>query len=184
MEEDFSEIIAFVEERMKKIHKPDSELVKKHNKENPDWQIPEDGLWEQSDVVHDILAYLAEQMTEMNKEKQKEIKGFLRWLEREANQNAKEEERINLEHMKNKTKIKEYYRYSFGEFIGLLKANKFSKSLGRKEEEKIEEEFHLSVEKLSPLLEKIERTDKLINQIVYRLYGLTEEEIKLLEERI
>ncbi|MCK9442159.1 MAG: hypothetical protein M0Q13_12150 [Methanothrix sp.] len=30
---------------------------------------------EKSDVVHDMLAFLAERMLEMNKEKQKEIKG-------------------------------------------------------------------------------------------------------------
>jgi hypothetical protein len=36
---------------------------------------------EKSDVVHDLLAFLAERMLEMNKEKQKEIKGFLGWLE-------------------------------------------------------------------------------------------------------
>jgi len=36
---------------------------------------------EQSDVVHDLLAYLAERMLDMNKVKQKEIKGFLGWLE-------------------------------------------------------------------------------------------------------
>ncbi len=38
---------------------------------------------EQSDVVHDLLAHLAGQMIEMNKEKQAEVKGFLAWLERE-----------------------------------------------------------------------------------------------------
>ena len=32
---------------------------------------------ERSDVVHDLLAFLAERMLEMNKEKQQEIRGFL-----------------------------------------------------------------------------------------------------------
>lgn len=36
---------------------------------------------EKSDVVHDVLAFLAEQLIEMNKTKQAEIKGFLSWLE-------------------------------------------------------------------------------------------------------
>ena len=36
---------------------------------------------ERSDVVHDLLAFLAERMLEMNKQKQTEIKGFLGWLE-------------------------------------------------------------------------------------------------------
>ena len=32
---------------------------------------------ERSDVVHDLLAFLAERMLEMKKQKQQEIKGFL-----------------------------------------------------------------------------------------------------------
>ena len=36
---------------------------------------------EKSDVVHDLLAFLAERMLEMNKQKQQEIKGFMGWLE-------------------------------------------------------------------------------------------------------
>ena len=55
-------ILNFIDERLKKIQKPDPELVKKHNADplNKDWQIPEGALWEQSDVVHDVLAFLAE----------------------------------------------------------------------------------------------------------------------------
>jgi uncharacterized protein (UPF0305 family) len=36
---------------------------------------------ERSDVVHDLLSFLAERMLEMNKKKHQEIKGFLGWLE-------------------------------------------------------------------------------------------------------
>ena len=36
---------------------------------------------------------------------------------------------------------------------------------------------------LLPIKEKLRRTDWLIDQIVYKLYGLTEEEIKIVEER-
>ena len=36
---------------------------------------------ERSDAVHDLLAFLAERMLEMNKQKQQEIRGFLVWLE-------------------------------------------------------------------------------------------------------
>jgi len=41
-------ILNFINERLKKIHKPDPELVKKHNADplNKDWQIPEGALWE------------------------------------------------------------------------------------------------------------------------------------------
>ncbi len=40
------------------------------------------------------------------------------------------------------------------------------------------------MEKLAPLLKKIEATDGLIDAIVYRLYGLTESEINIVEESI
>ena len=36
---------------------------------------------ERSDVVHHLLAFLAERMLEMNRQTQQEIRGFLRWLE-------------------------------------------------------------------------------------------------------
>jgi hypothetical protein len=47
--------------------------------------------------------------------------------------------------------------------------------------EALRAEFEDSVGKLLPLLERIGQTDKLIDQIVYRLYGLTEEEIEIVE---
>jgi hypothetical protein len=37
------------------------------------------GEGERSDVVHDLLSHLAEEMIRMNKEKQEEIRGFLAW---------------------------------------------------------------------------------------------------------
>ena len=39
---------------------------------------------ERSDVIHDLLAGLAEQMIAMNKQKGDEMRGFLAWLERET----------------------------------------------------------------------------------------------------
>ncbi|MDO9097608.1 MAG: hypothetical protein Q7U60_05770, partial [Candidatus Methanoperedens sp.] len=50
--------------------------------------------------------------------------------------------------------------------------------------EKLQAEFNTSVGKLAPLLKRIEATDGLIDAIVYRLYGLTEEEIKIVNESI
>jgi hypothetical protein len=37
------------------------------------------------------------------------------------------------------------------------------------------------MEKINPLLNRIKETDWLIDQIVYRLYGLTDEEIDVVE---
>lgn len=135
---------------------------------------------EQSDVVHDLLAYLAERMIEMNKEKQEEINGFLKWMEGEI--------RITADDMALKTKIKEYHKYDWDEFLKALKRNKKKIIVvditRRSPQEKIREEFDSSISKLTPLIERIEATDGLIDRIVYKLYGLTEDEIKIVEGSI
>ena len=46
---------------------------------------------------------------------------------------------------------------------------------------RLEEEYDKSLAVLLPVKEKLKRTDELIDQIVYKLYGLTEEEIAVVE---
>lgn len=177
--ENFKKLLDFVEERLKKKHQPDVELVKKYNADplNKDWQIPKDALWEQSDVVHDILAFLAERIIEMNKEKQREINGFLSWLEGYLE--------VKVEDLKNRTKIKYYYQNYYEDFIEILKTNKKKipkiDITRRQPQDEIKIEFESSATKLFPLLSKIEDTDNLIDQIVYKLYNLTPEEIEVVE---
>lgn len=74
-----AEILDWINKKLQKIHQPDPELIKKHNADslNKDFQIKEGELVEQSDVVHDVLAFLAEKMIEYNKGKSKETKSFL-----------------------------------------------------------------------------------------------------------
>ncbi len=125
-----------------------------------------------SDVVHDILAFLADQMIEMNKKKNGEIKGFLKWLEREIH--------ADVEALTNKTIIKEYHEHTFERLLDVLRQNKKKISIDpsdRKKQELLEKYFAESVTRLNPLKAQIKATDNLIDQIVYRLYGLTEEEI-------
>jgi hypothetical protein len=55
-------------------------------------------------------------------------------------------------------------------------------SSDRKVQELIERHFSKSIAKLQPLKSKLKADDDLIDQIVYRLYGLTEEERKVIEE--
>lgn len=191
------EILQFIEQRLKKIHKPDAELVKKHNAEtlNKDWQIAEGALWEQSDVVHDILAFLAERMIEYNKEKQKEIKGFLEWLEVRLKIKTDKNGKKGIESLRGKSKIKNYLgdyqkdekHLSFEEFWKILEKNKHrieSHLNSRELYESIKQEYQKSLSRLLPLKEKLRKTDWLIDKIVYKLYGLTEEEIKIVEEGV
>jgi hypothetical protein len=132
---------------------------------------------EKSDVVHDLLAFLAERMIEMNKEKNEEMKGFLEWFEREIG--------AKIETLTNKTKLKQYYDLGFDELLDILKKNKkkIPVNLSKRElQGNLKDEFERSMRKLRPLIERIERTDWLIDQVVYRLYGLSEEEMGVVEE--
>lgn len=131
---------------------------------------------EQSDVVHDLLAYLAEQMIEMNKEKQKDIKQFLEYLEYEIG--------TEIDSLKNKTKINTFYDLEFNDFLNIMKENKSKISIDPSDFESyklLKEGFEKSNGQLHPLIKKINDTDNLIDQIVYKLYGLTEEEIGIVE---
>ena len=53
----------------------------------------------------------------------------------------------------------------------------------REPAEALQAEFEGSLAKLQPLRERIRQTDGLIDAVVYRLYGLTEEEIGIVEGR-
>lgn len=54
---------------------------------------------------------------------------------------------------------------------------------GRDFQERLEGEFNTSVGRLKPLMGKIQKTDELIDQIVSPLYGLTDEEIAIVESK-
>jgi len=130
------------------------------------------GAEEKSDVVHDFLAYLAEQMIELNKQKQAEVKRFIEWLQTEI--------RHDLADLRQKTRIHEYHEGNLDDLLAALRAN--DKPLNRIAhrsdfQSDLRREFDISLSRLTPLKARIAATDALIDQIVYRLYGLTEEEI-------
>jgi hypothetical protein len=131
---------------------------------------------EMSDVVHDLLAHLAEEMIRMNKEKQEEIRGFLAWLEEFGG--------AKVDGLSNKTKVSAYYEIELFELLGVLKKNKRKLACDpnrRAFSEDLRREFSASMEKLSPLLLRIGEVDRLIDAVVYRLYGLSEVEVAIVE---
>jgi hypothetical protein len=134
---------------------------------------------EESDVVHDLLAFLAEQMVEMNKAKNAEIKAFLNFVESEIG--------ASVDVLSNKTLIQEYYANDFTKIVDVLVKNKSKIKVGYNPKSptnrKNLEAWHTdSCGKLKPLMTKIDATDTLIDQIVYKLYGLTAEEITVVED--
>ncbi len=127
--------------------------------------------------VHDVLSYLASTMMQLKENENMEVAGFLIWLEREIG--------TKLNNLKNKTKIEEYHEHSANEILDILKHNKKNISVnpsGRKFQELFENEFNRSVTKITPMKKSFQETDKLIDEIVFRLYGLTEQEKRIVME--
>ncbi len=92
-----------------------------------------------------------------------------------------------VENLSNKTKVFAYYEIEFPELLAVLKRNKgklrvdpsrraFMEDLGR--------EHSGSMEKLGPLLLRIGEIDRLIDSIVYRLYGLSADEVEIVERSL
>ncbi len=137
-----------------------------------------------SDVMHDLLASLAETMLALNKEKQAEMRGFLAWLERHIG--------AKLDDLTGKTDLQGYlgdYQkgaapLAFADLLKRLRQNRRKLAAdpdARAFQERLEQEYAASLAKLLPLKARLAATDRLIDLLVYRLYGLTEEEVGIVE---
>lgn len=144
----------------------------------------------QTDVVHDVLAHLAQQMIDLNKSKQAETKRFLTWLEAKLRIQPKNDSSNGIDSLTGKTIIQGYLgdyqkgnaETAWDDFYYRLhqNRNRFAVSLGDVDGE-IQLEYEKSLEALLPIKRDLARTDALIDKIVYRLYGLTDAEIELIE---
>jgi hypothetical protein len=144
------------------------------------------GAEEKSDVVHDLLVYLAEEMIRLNKEKQLEMKKFFGLLEKKAKITG------GIDSISGRNVLKNYLgdyqqnenEVSFEEILRVLQKNKSKLGISPSVPTLITElkrEYEASLARLLPIKRSLSFTDKLIDQIVYKLYGLTEEEIKIVE---
>lgn len=146
-----------------------------------------------SDVVHDFLAFLAEQMIELNKQKQAEVKKFLSWLEAELQVQPTSDGKVGLEALNNKTRLKNFLgdyqkdepHLELDELWQILEENerRLGTKLSPDFRQRMSEYYQAALDTLLPIKEKLKKTDMLIDQIVYKLYGLTEAEIALVEGR-
>jgi len=150
------------------------------------------GAEEKSDVVHDFLAFLAEQMIELNKQKQTEMKRFLVWLVRQLRIAADSRGNEGLDALTGKTRLRNYlgdYQKSeeplgFGDLVAILQKNRSRIGAGLSDPafaNRLRTEYESSLARLLPIKDRLAKTDWLIDQVVYRLYGLTEEEIAVVE---
>ena len=110
----------------------------------------------------------ADKMLFLNKELQDLSQKFQRMLLR----------KFDLEKLS--TKLQEWYLLDFSDFIKELKRLKVKLSLSQESE--WEEYFLEEKSKAIAVDSEIKNTDKEIDSMVYRLYDLTDEEIKIIEE--
>lgn len=77
-------------------------------------------------------------------------------------------------------KLQNWHELVYGEFLKELKKNKIQLSLN--EEAEWMQYFNEQKQKATELKAEIDKTDKEIDQMVYELYGLTDEEIAIVED--
>jgi type I restriction-modification system DNA methylase subunit len=83
-------------------------------------------------------------------------------------------------HLQNITgKIEKFYEHDFKSFVAELKKQNVILSI--KDQDEWEDYFNSYKQEINNLQAEIARTDKGIDQMVYELYGLTEEEIRVVE---
>lgn len=145
--------------------------------------------------VRDLLAFLAERMLRLNEQRQEKEREFLRFIERTfkiSQQPDPKSGKRGLDAFSNKTVLFEYagdYQKGtpvrpFKEIHDVLSKNRnrcalfgdFASAL-----RELEAEYEKNAASLEPLKDHLRATDELIDQIVYRLYGLNDEEIALVE---
>jgi uncharacterized coiled-coil DUF342 family protein len=105
-----------------------------------------------------------------NKELHAEIESFHRYL------------RNNYNVTKINNKLTEYYNLSYDDFYEEVK--KRYKEISRKESDKLIDEYVSSIEIIKPLKTRIISIDKRINELVYQLYGLNDDEITIIENNL
>ena len=115
----------------------------------------------------DILYTFADTMLSLNKELQAKRSRFLRRLSE------------NIEGVKITTALQTFDQLDFKAFVAELKKQKIKLSLTQQDE--WEDYFNQYAQACRDLSAKIAATDKEIDLRVYHLYGLTEEEIRIVE---
>ncbi len=133
---------------------------------------------ERADVVHDLLAFLAERMMVLNRTKRAAARQFLTDL--------KDFHGIDARALNPKTRLDEFWTLDTAVFFAHLRKNAKALAaakvdLNEDAEAKLRSRFEKARAAVLGLDPQIAFTDALVDQIVYRLYGLTEAEVQLVE---
>lgn len=114
------------------------------------------------------LEKLADKMLSLNAELNDKKSRFMRRLQQ------------NFAHIKIKGGLTQFWQLSFADFVNELKKQKIKLTLA--EQDEWEDYFTQYQTHLTALQQTISQTDKTIDQMVYQLYGLTDDEIKIVEQ--
>jgi len=145
---------------------------------------------QESDVVHDLLAFLAEEMIRLNKVKRGAQRQFLDWLMAMLKISPDRNGRKGIDALVGKSKLLDYpgdYQegespFAFEELWDILLKNKARLDVSLSDCRLVDEirmRYEDSLGRVLPIKERLARTDALIDQVVYRLHGLTEQEIEV-----
>ncbi|GHO76459.1 hypothetical protein KSD_42300 [Ktedonobacter sp. SOSP1-85] len=153
---------------------------------------------EASDIVHDLLAYVAQVMLSFNKEKYTIQREFLDYLtsilriQPQPDKNGK----VGIDAMKYKAELLDYSgdyqknesHLTFEQLKGILLESSNKKRylvpLTAGVLADIEKAYQNNLPEVLQLKKRLQRTDYLIDQIVYRLYDLNDEEIRVVEGEV
>lgn len=112
------------------------------------------------------LIEIASILINLNNSFSKEKREFLNWLSNQFN--------FNIFKLK-----KEFYELEFADFYNEVKTNTF---ITREEYKHLEDEFNKSVSSINDYMEKINFYENNLDKIVYGMYNLNDDEIKIIEK--
>ena len=131
-------------------------------------------------------------MIRLNKEKRALQREFLSWLAATLKILPDKEGRSGIDSLTGKARLSDYPGdYQKGEpalppadLLDILRKNKSRLAISLSDTpllDRIQTTYEASLAQILPLKERLAKTDRLIDAVVYRLYGLTEEEIGVVE---
>lgn len=121
-----------------------------------------------NELIFQKVKTMVDNLLELNKDFQKVLSGTINLIE------------SKFDNIENNRKINAWYKLNFKEFISEL--NKNSVSITISEEAEWMQYFNDQKQKALKLKAEIDITEREIDQMVYELYGLNQEEINIVEE--
>lgn len=146
----------------------------------------------ESDIIHDLLEFLAEEMVRLNDEKLKSQQEFLERLGIMLKLQPNKGGNAGLDALSGRSKLSDYAgdyekdqpHLPFSDLLNILQKNRTRLGISLSDPiviDRLRAVYTASLECILPLKEQLARTDQLIDQIIYRLYGLTFDEIAVVE---